>query len=115
MQYTLIHFKWAPLLTLFALFQLTGCFNNLRPELGRGCDAEATQNTCEADFKCVYIDALDDGRCVPAGLDEEEINAAYEEDMDDETDSEVARAQVPGAVMSACCDAPTAGGGTKSA
>ena len=66
-----------------SLWLLAGCYNNVRPELGRSCDLQAEQSDCDSDYKCVYIDALDEGRCVPNDIDEDDLNAAYEEDLTD--------------------------------
>ena len=74
------------ILVLAGLVLWSGCFQNLRPQLGQGCDADASENTCGDGYQCVFIDSLQDGRCVPQSQDAQDINEAFSEALDGTSD-----------------------------
>ena len=69
-------------LSLCCLVWVSGCFDSLRPPLGQACDHEASAPTCGEGYRCMYVENLAEGRCVPQAQDEAELKAAYREALD---------------------------------
>ena len=69
-------------LSLCCLVWVSGCFDSLRPPLGQACDHEASAPTCGEGYRCMYVENLAGGRCVPQAQDEAELKAAYREALD---------------------------------
>ena len=62
-------------LSFLSLLLLTGCFQNLRPQLGQACD-DVTR-PCNSGYACVFIEDLGEGRCIPEDQDADTINEAF--------------------------------------
>ncbi len=86
---------WNCFFVLGMTIGLSGCFEQLRPDLGQNCDPDM-DDSCGDGYQCVYIESLEGGRCFPAAQSEEIADTFAEELCEQECE--------PGFAVDADCD-----------